>query len=113
MATASRPRSTASRSRPTAGPVAGNLPAPRLAGAWATLVYAVATVLLAYPALAGRFLVNANSDQYIAGYALREFAAQSLRTGHGFPMWNPYLFGGMPFVASMNGDIFYATFRCG
>jgi hypothetical protein len=110
MATASLPRDTASYSRPIAGPAGDKVPAPRLAGAWATLVYAVGTLLLAFPALAGRFLVNANSDQYIAGYALREFGAQSLRAGHGFPMWNPYLFGGMPFVASMNGDIFYPTF---
>lgn len=65
---------------------------------------------LAYPALAGRFLVNPNSDQYIAGYAFREFAAESLRSGNGFPLWNPYLFGGMPFVAAMHGDIFYPTF---
>ncbi|HVZ77634.1 MAG TPA: hypothetical protein VG818_06610, partial [Gemmatimonadaceae bacterium] len=27
-----------------------------------------------------------------------------------FPLWNPYLFGGMPYVAAMHGDIFYPTF---
>ncbi|HEX6809843.1 MAG TPA: 6-pyruvoyl-tetrahydropterin synthase-related protein [Gemmatimonadaceae bacterium] len=83
---------------------------PRFATAWAALVYIVATLILAYPALVGRFLVNPTSDQYIGGYAFREFAAASLRAGHGFPLWNPYLFGGMPYVAAMSGDIFYPTF---
>ena len=67
-------------------------------------------MLLAYPALAGRFLINPRSDQYIAGYAFREFAASWLKSGHGFPQWNPYLFGGMPYIAAMHGDIFYPTF---
>lgn len=84
--------------------------APRFALGWAAAVCALATLALAYPALAGGFLVNPRSDQYIAGYAFRDFAAQSLRAGKGFPLWEPYLFGGMPFVASMHGDIFYPTF---
>ena len=85
-------------------------PAPRFAFGWATLAYALATLSLGYPALLGKFLVNPDSDQYIAGYAFREFAASTLRaTGH-FPLWNPYLFGGMPYVAAMHGDIFYPTF---
>ena len=77
---------------------------------WAALVYAVAVLLLAYPALWGDFLVWWRSDQYIAGYAFREFAAESLKAGNGFPQWNPYLFGGMPYIAAMHGDIFYPTF---
>ncbi len=86
------------------------LPAPRFAFGWASIVYAACTLSLAYPALSGNFLVNPHSDQYIAGYAFREFGASTLRaTGH-FPLWNPYLFGGMPFIAAMHGDIFYPTF---
>jgi hypothetical protein len=85
-------------------------PAPRFAAAWAAFAYALATLALAYPALGGGFLVNPNSDQYIAGYAFREFAAESLRQTGSFPLWNPYLFGGMPYVAAMHGDIFYPTF---
>ena len=83
---------------------------PRRATLWAAVVYAVATLSLAYPALAGQFLVNPRSDQYIAGYAFREFAASTLRATGGFPQWNPYLFGGMPYIAAMHGDIFYPTF---
>lgn len=101
---------TPSRTPATSAPTSAALPAPRFASAWAALVYAVATLTLAYPALAGKFLVNPHSDQYIAGFAFRDFAAATLRaTGH-FPLWNPYLFGGMPYVAAMHGDIFYPTF---
>ncbi len=85
-------------------------PAPRFAFGWAAIVYAVATLSLGYPALVGKFLVNPDSDQYIAGYAFREFGATMLRTTGHFPLWNPYLFGGMPYVAAMHGDIFYPTF---
>jgi hypothetical protein len=77
---------------------------------WLIGLLVVATVSLAFRVAQGLFLVNPHSDQYIAGYAFREFAAQSLREGHGFPQWNPYLFGGMPYIAAMHGDIFYPTF---
>lgn len=86
------------------------LPAPRFAWGWASLVYFFGTLSLAYPALAGRFLVSPHSDQYIAGYAFREFAASTLKAAGHFPLWNPYLFGGMPYIAAMHGDIFYPTF---
>lgn len=77
---------------------------------WASLVYAAATLALGYQALAGQFLAGPHSDEYIAGYAFREFGAATLRESGSFPLWNPYLFGGMPFVAAMHGDIFYPTF---
>ena len=76
---------------------------------WAALAFAIATLALAYPVFAGQFLVNPSSDQYIAGFAFRDFAAQSLRAGQGIPHWNPYMFGGLPYVAAMHGDVFYPT----
>ncbi len=84
--------------------------APKRQTLSAVLVLAVGTLLLCYPALSGLTLLNENSDQYIAGFAFRDFAAQALRAGTGFPLWSPYLFGGMPYVAAMHGDIFYPTF---
>ncbi|MDQ6830149.1 MAG: hypothetical protein M3081_14930, partial [Gemmatimonadota bacterium] len=83
---------------------------PRLATSWAALTYALSALLLAYPALFGKFLVTPVSDQYIGGFPVRDFAAQSLKAGHGIPLWNPYLLGGLPYVAAMHGDIFYPTF---
>lgn len=84
--------------------------APPYALAWAALACILAALTLAHPALGGAFLVNPVSDQYIAGYPFREFAAASLRAGEGIPQWNPYLMGGMPYIAAMHGDIFYPTF---
>jgi hypothetical protein len=61
---------------------------------------------LGYPAFGGGFLAPPVSDQYLGGYAVREFGTAMLRSGH-LPLWNPYLFGGMPFIAAFDGDIFY------
>ncbi len=83
---------------------------PRYALAWAAVTCIVCTLLFAWPALSGEFLVNPRSDQYIAGYPYRHFAAEALRAGEGFPQWNPYLQGGLPYIAAMHGDIFYPTF---
>ncbi len=77
---------------------------------WAALLYAICTLSLGYQALVGKFLAGPNSDQYVAGYAFREYGASMLRATHSFPQWNPYLFGGLPYVAAMHGDIFYPTF---
>lgn len=77
---------------------------------WASLIFAAATMLLAWPGLLGQTLFNSRSDQYTLGYAFRHFAELSLREGHGFPQWSPYLQGGLPYVGAMHGDIFYPTF---
>ena len=77
---------------------------------WAALLYALATIALGFPAFAGKFLAGQYSDQFVAGYAFREFGAAMLKATGGFAQWNPYLFGGMPYVAAMHGDIFYPTF---
>jgi hypothetical protein len=98
-------KNTATHAEPIA-----DIAAPRLAGLWSALVYALATLWLGAPALTGQFLINIRSDQYLAGYAFREFAANALRTTGAFPMWNPYIYGGLPYVAAMHGDIFYPTF---
>ena len=72
-------------------------------------VYLLTTLALCWPMLAGRFLVNPLSDQYSAGYAFRAFGAEMFRATGAIPEWNPYIFGGMPFIAAMHGDIFYPT----
>lgn len=98
------------KSAPDAAPIDNERYTPRFAPAWAALTYALCALSLSYPALAGQFLVNERSDQYLAGYAFRDYAAQFLKSTGGFPQWNPYLFNGMPYVAAMHGDIFYPTF---
>lgn len=91
-------------------PLADNTSVPDPAWRWLIAALIAATASLAYPAVAGSFLVNLQSEQYIAGYAFRDFTAQSLRSGQGFPQWNSFMFGGMPYAAAKHGAVFYPTF---
>jgi hypothetical protein len=56
---------------------------PRAGLVIAAAVYAAVTLMLAYPALAGGFLVSVRSDQYVGGYTVRTFGAALWHaTGH-------------------------------
>jgi hypothetical protein len=66
-------------------------------------------LILCLPMFSGRFLVTEQSDQMFTGVPFRWFGAgEWQRTGQ-VPLWNPYMFGGLPFVGAMHGDIFYPT----
>ena len=75
----------------------------------AGLVFVLAALTLCWPMLGGAFLVSPQSDQYVAGYAFRFFGAEFFRAHHRIPEWNPYLFGGLPFIAAQHGDVSYPT----
>ncbi len=47
------------------------------------------------------------TDTIEAGVMFRSFYANFVKQYHQIPMWEPYLFGGMPFVDAMHGDTFY------
>ena len=79
---------------------------PARPGLLALLVFLAAALLLCWPMLSGQFIGGPASDQYVAGYGFRQFAAEYWKTHHAVPLWNPYIFGGMPFVCGMHGDIF-------
>ena len=80
---------------------------PRRPALLALAVFLLAALTLCWPMLAGKFLLG--DDQYVAGYGFRLFGAEMFRrTGH-IPEWNPYLFGGLPYIAAQHGDIFYPT----
>lgn len=82
---------------------------PKRATLLAALAFLVPVLVLCWPIAQGYFLGGAHSDQYVAGYSFRLFGAERfLETGR-IPQWNPYLFGGMPFIAASSGDIFYPT----
>lgn len=70
---------------------------------WTTLF----VLLLCLPMFAGKFLIGPDSDQFIGGYAFRKFAAEYMRLHHAIPQWDPYIFGGLPFVAATHGDTFH------
>jgi hypothetical protein len=75
----------------------------------AAAFFALWVAILSLPMLAGKWLASPYSDQYAAGYAFRAWGAEWWkRLGH-VPLWEPELFGGMPFVGASHGDIFYPT----
>ena len=80
---------------------------PRRPAVLAALVFLAAGLLLFWPIFTGQFLPG--DDQVLAGYGFRLFGAEYFREYGRIPLWNPYLYGGMPFVAAMHGDIFYPT----
>jgi len=47
------------------------------------------------------------TDSLEAGVMFRSFYASFMNQYHSIPQWEPYLFGGMPFVDAMHGDTFY------
>ncbi len=55
--------------------------------------------------LSGRVLCPA--DGIIQNVPFRATFAQMLRTGH-LPLWDPYIFGGMPFLAAAQPGVLYA-----
>ncbi len=65
--------------------------------------------ILSLPMWTGQFLAGPWSDQYATGYAFRHWMAEQWRSLGHVPLWNPDIFGGLPFVAAQHGDIFYPT----
>lgn len=68
---------------------------------WAALL-----ALLFAPLFAGGVIMNPMSDGK-DGYVTRHFAAAMIRAWGEVPGWNPYIFGGMPFLGAMHGDQVY------
>lgn len=66
-------------------------------------------VVLSLPMWSGHFLAGPASDQYATGYAWRHWQAEQWKALGHIPLWNPGIFGGLPYVAGMHGDIFYPT----
>jgi hypothetical protein len=70
-------------------------------------VFVLAALTLCWPMFTGQFLLG--DDQIVAGYGFRAWGAEYFREQGHIPQWNPYLFGGLPFVAAQHGDVFYPT----
>ena len=81
---------------------------PRYPALIAFALCTVGVLFLFLPMFTGHFLGGDHSDQTWTGIPFRHFWATETRGG-GIPMWNPFMFGGMPFVGAMHGDIFYPT----
>ena len=80
---------------------------PRRARLLAAVIFVAAALTLCWPVFQGKVL--AGDDYLLAGWAFRKFGAEYWRAHHAIPLWNPYIFGGLPYVGGMHGDIFYPT----
>jgi membrane protein YfhO len=75
----------------------------------ATAAFTLWPALLSVPMLAGMWLASPMSDQYTAGFPFHAWSAEWFKRTGSLPLWNPDIFGGLPFVAAGSGDIFYPT----
>lgn len=69
------------------------------------IILLIAPLLYFYQALMGR-LVLAPGDGWAQNFGVRALAAQLIREGSP-PIWNAYIFGGMPLMASVYGGAIY------
>ena len=79
---------------------------PLLPGLLFALGWAVLLGILFAPLWSGGVILNPMSDGK-DGYVTRDFAAQVIAQWGEVPRWNPYIFGGMPFLGAMHGDQVY------
>ena len=69
-------------------------------------VYALVCIILFRETIFGgaRLL---GMDNLELGLFARDFYTDFIRNFHRFPVWEPLLYGGLPFIEGMHGDIFY------
>ncbi len=72
---------------------------------------AFAVMLIGLIVLFGSFLFSGKmlygSDMISAGLFHRTFLVEHFQETGAIPQWNPYAYGGMPYVDAFHGDIFY------
>lgn len=91
-------------------PLQPSLSTPRFPHLLAFALCIAAALLLLWPLLTGQIMFGGGrSDMFIAGYSFRLFGAQTFLDTGAIPQWNPYLYGGLPYIGAMHGDIFYPT----
>jgi len=76
-------------------------------------IFAVATGLLTL-LFYREFILDGGSmlygdDMINEGFQLRSFGVGELRSGRGFPLWNPFVYGGQPYLAILPGPVFYPS----
>jgi hypothetical protein len=85
----------------------------RRSGWWGTvgflLAAAAATVFLYRDFVFHGDRMLFGTDMLDQAYQLRNFAVEELRAGRGLPLWNPFVYGGLPFLAVLPGPVFYPT----
>ncbi|MEO5511946.1 MAG: hypothetical protein ABIV28_02940 [Longimicrobiales bacterium] len=72
----------------------------------APVAFLVATVLL-FPEVIFKGNTLFGTDTFGLSYFARNFYTTFVRNMHAFPLWDPMVLGGLPFLEGMHGDIFY------
>lgn len=49
------------------------------------------------------------TDMVDQAYQLREFGTEQVKSGNGMPLWNPFVYSGLPYLAILPGPAFYPT----
>lgn len=71
------------------------------------VLFIILSVLVYWPVFSsGRLPGGELSDTVHQGYPFFAFTEASLRQGE-LPLWNPYIYGGLPFYASFSAPVFY------
>src|SRR2546421_3488429 len=81
---------------------------PRRPTLLATAAFTLWPALLSLPMLRGLWLADRWSDQYTGGFAWHTWSAEWFRRLGHLPLWDPEVFGGLPFAAG-HGNAFYPT----
>lgn len=69
------------------------------------ILFVILVILFSEFLFSGKMLFM--SDQIQAGVFFRSFYVDYFDAHGSVPQWNPYIYGGMPFVDAFHGDIFY------
>jgi len=70
-------------------------------------LYALATLAMFAEPLFSTTKLIYGTDLLAGNIFFRQFVTDYLMAHHTWPLWDPYIHGGMPFVDGMHGDIFY------
>lgn len=83
-------------------------PEYKIGWGWLLLGLSILVFLLFANTLARGHLIQ-GSDQLLAGYMFKSFAQDAIRTTGQMPLWNPYIFAGLPYIDALHGDALYIT----
>jgi hypothetical protein len=98
---------TRARRRPGRAPTTARLESPERIPVWVPPVtWALLTLLVFRESLLGGVPLLGH-DTMALSYFARNFYTEFVQSVGRFPHWNPLLFGGLPFIDGMHGDIFY------
>lgn len=77
---------------------------------WLFLLSSLAVVAVFYR----EFILDGSTmlygdDMINEGLQLRSFGIAEILSGRGFPLWNPFVYGGQPYLAILPGPVFYPS----